>query len=143
MNDSNQTVSPTRSPKPWGIRTALLSVYLDRFSCFQGRAGRKEFWYAVLPTVAFIIASTSVLHSLPDSLGKELLEVLLLLAVLFVLTPWIALIVRRLHDMGLSGWYALILVVPWVGRLFILVCALFPSEGPNKWGRSSETSTEW
>lgn len=147
MNDSTQA---NNAPAPWSIRKALVSVYLARYCRFEGRASRKEFWYAVLPTLAVIILYSVAMNSVPFFLGEQagiivrmVMLTLLLVAVVMALIPWIALLVRRLHDMGLSGGFALIILVPWVGRLFLLVCCLFPSEGANKWGRRSDEPAEW
>lgn len=138
MNDSTQA---NNTPAPWSIRKALVSVYLARYCRFEGRASRKEFWYAVLPTIGFIILYCVAMNSVDVFLGEPaaivvrmMMLTLLFIAVVMALIPWIALLVRRLHDMGLGGWFALIILVPWVGRLFLLGCCLFPSEGANKWG---------
>lgn len=147
MNDSTQA---NNAPAPWSIRKALISVYLARYCRFEGRASRKEFWYAVLPTLAVIILYSVAMNSVPLFLAEQagfivrmVMLTLILVAVVMALIPWIALLVRRLHDMGLSGGFALIILVPWVGRLFLLVCCLFPSEGANKWGRRSDEPAEW
>ena len=43
--------------------------------------------------------------------------------------------VRRIHDIGLSGWFILLGLIPTVGNLIILVFALIPSQGKaNRWG---------
>lgn len=43
--------------------------------------------------------------------------------------------VPRLHDIGLSGWYALALVVPVLNLLPLLLLLVLPSKaGENKWG---------
>ena len=52
-----------------------------------------------------------------------------------VLIPTLAVSVRRLHDIGKSGWYYLIGLVPIVGSLILLVW--FCTEGErnsNGWG---------
>ena len=55
--------------------------------------------------------------------------------VLLTILPSIALTVRRLHDIGLSGWLVLLCYVPAVGELAILVFGLMPSQvGENPWG---------
>ena len=49
--------------------------------------------------------------------------------------PWIGLIVRRLHDIGLTGWLYLLFFIPTVGGLIILVFALIPTQAQeNQWG---------
>jgi uncharacterized membrane protein YhaH (DUF805 family) len=43
--------------------------------------------------------------------------------------------VRRLHDIGLSGWYALVLVVPVLNLPPLLLLLVLPSKPrENKWG---------
>ncbi|RUU10459.1 DUF805 domain-containing protein, partial [Mesorhizobium sp. M6A.T.Ca.TU.002.02.2.1] len=54
---------------------------------------------------------------------------------LLTILPWIALTVRRLHDIGLTGWLVLICLIPPIGGLAILVFGLIPSQtGENQWG---------
>jgi uncharacterized membrane protein YhaH (DUF805 family) len=49
--------------------------------------------------------------------------------------PSIALGVRRLHDIGYSGWWLLIGFVPFVGGILLLVFALMDSQpGTNRYG---------
>ena len=49
--------------------------------------------------------------------------------------PGLALIVRRQHDIGLSGWFYLLVLVPYVGGLIVFVFTLIPSQKhDNKWG---------
>ncbi|WP_246707280.1 DUF805 domain-containing protein [Mesorhizobium sp. NZP2077] len=48
---------------------------------------------------------------------------------------WIALVVRRLHDVGLSGWFVLPCFIPAVGGVAMLVLGLVQSQvGENPWG---------
>ena len=49
--------------------------------------------------------------------------------------PGLAVVVRRLHDVGKSGWYYLIILIPLIGFIWILV--LLCTDGvkeENKWG---------
>jgi uncharacterized membrane protein YhaH (DUF805 family) len=49
--------------------------------------------------------------------------------------PHIAVTIRRQHDIGISGWFYLLIFVPYVGNLIILVFTLIPSQAnENKWG---------
>lgn len=156
MNDTEQpeptgeTPAAPAGPAPWNVRNALVSVYLARYCRFEGRAGRKEFWYAVLPTLALIIPYCIAMNNVvlfldgPAALVVRMMMLtLLLVAVAMALVPWMALLVRRLHDMGLGGGFAFIILLPLVGRLFLLACCLFPSEGANTWGRRSDEPAEW
>jgi uncharacterized membrane protein YhaH (DUF805 family) len=45
--------------------------------------------------------------------------------------------VRRLHDVGKSGWMMLIALIPLVGGIWLLVLMCTDSQsGPNKWGEN-------
>jgi len=55
------------------------------------------------------------------------LLVLLVLFYLAILVPTIALSVRRLHDVGYTGWLVLLALIPSVGGLILLVFAVLPS----------------
>ena len=60
---------------------------------------------------------------------------LLTLVSLFFLIPSLAVSVRRLHDIGKSGWFLLITLIPVVGSIIFIVYAA--QEGvrrPNKYG---------
>jgi len=56
---------------------------------------------------------------------------------LFVLIPGLAVFVRRLHDVGKSGWMFLICLIPLIGPIWLLILLLNPSNpGENKYGSS-------
>jgi uncharacterized membrane protein YhaH (DUF805 family) len=47
--------------------------------------------------------------------------------------------VRRIHDMGLSGWFYLLVFVPYIGALIVFVFTLLPSQRQdNRWGSVPE-----
>jgi uncharacterized membrane protein YhaH (DUF805 family) len=55
--------------------------------------------------------------------------------ILAIIIPSLALVVRRLHDVGKSGWFYLISFIPLVGPIWLLVLYCTDSNiGPNKWG---------
>ena len=45
-----------------------------------------------------------------------------------VTIPYVAVAIRRFHDVGLSGWLILIGLVPYVGGLFVFIVSLLPSQ---------------
>ncbi len=54
---------------------------------------------------------------------------------LAILLPVIALTVRRIHDSGNSGWWALILLIPLIGVIVLFIFTLLDSQpGPNQYG---------
>jgi uncharacterized membrane protein YhaH (DUF805 family) len=58
---------------------------------------------------------------------------------LFTTLPSISIAVRRLHDMGRSGWWCLIAIIPLLGWIIILIMCMFDTEPfPNEYGESSK-----
>jgi uncharacterized membrane protein YhaH (DUF805 family) len=97
-----------------------LKVVRDNYANFEGRARRSEFWYFTL--VNFIVA---VILSIIASIAGFVIYLYYIYA-LAVLVPSIAVGIRRLHDLGKSGWFYLLAFVPLV-NIYILV--LFCTEG--------------
>ncbi|WP_306353860.1 DUF805 domain-containing protein [Flavobacterium sp. '19STA2R22 D10 B1'] len=75
----------------------VLKQYLD----FKGRARRKEFWMFMLinTIISFVIGVIAGLIKLPI-IGS--------IYSLLVFIPSIAVGIRRMHDIGRSGWFILI-----------------------------------
>jgi uncharacterized membrane protein YhaH (DUF805 family) len=57
------------------------------------------------------------------------------LYILAIFIPALAVSVRRLHDIGKSGWMYLIIIIPLIGSIWLLVLAVTDSNsGENKYG---------
>jgi len=109
---------------------------LKKYAVFSGRARRKEYWMFVL--FNFIFGLVASLIDLGIGLltfavfGLGLLSILYALA---VFVPGLAVSVRRLHDVGKSGWYLLIVLIPIAGAIWFLVLTCTDSQaGDNKYG---------
>ncbi|MDE0773832.1 MAG: DUF805 domain-containing protein [Ulvibacter sp.] len=116
---------------------------LNQYADFNGRARRKEYWMfflfnMVFATVALLIdiaAGTANLDS-----GSGVFQGIYSLAVLI---PGLAVGVRRLHDVGKSGWMLLIALIPIIGAIWLLVLMVTDSkEGTNKWGENPKDVME-
>jgi uncharacterized membrane protein YhaH (DUF805 family) len=60
-----------------------------------------------------------------------------ILFILVILLPSISLLVRRFHDVGMSGWLVLLTFIPFAGAVFALVVAVLDSQrGANRFGES-------
>ena len=108
---------------------AIKSV-LSNYANFSGRARRSEYWYFVLLNIIVSV----VLGVLAQILGPiaTLLSGVWSLA---VLVPGLALVWRRLHDIGKSGIWILIALVPLVGEILLLVWFCKDSQpGENQYG---------
>lgn len=108
---------------------------LKQYADFSGRARRKEYWMFVLFNVLIMIVLMVIDAALGLSAGDSALGVLSGIYSLAVLIPSIAVCVRRLHDVGKSGWYYLLGFIPIVGPIILLVW--YCTEGErftNAWG---------
>ena len=94
---------------------------LQNYATFKGRASRSEYWYFVLFNIIFSIALSYVS-------GVVNLPILYTIYSLALLIPSIAVAVRRMHDVGKSGWFILI---PIYG--LILACTQ-GVKGENEYG---------
>ncbi len=122
---------------------AMSSVYRN-YATASGRAGRSEYWwyylvnvtvYTVLWAVA-VALSTEMSRSTRDSVIPLVWAAIVLLWWLVNAIPSITVTVRRLHDVGMSGWYYFLVLVPSVGSLVLFVITLLPGkQGSNMYGR--------
>lgn len=96
---------------------------------FDGRARRSEYWYFVL-----FNAIVSVILSL---LGQKS-NVFMILSCVFslaVLLPELGLSWRRMHDIGKSGAWNFLVLVPIVGTIIVIIWSCRDSEpGTNQYG---------
>jgi len=103
---------------------------LKKYAVFSGRAGRTEYWMFVLFNFIFSLAA-----SLIGILTFGILYVVSILYGLAVFVPSLAVGVRRLHDVGKSGWYLLIILIPIAGPIWFLVLMCIDSQpGDNQYG---------
>jgi uncharacterized membrane protein YhaH (DUF805 family) len=123
---------------------------LRQYADFSGRARRKEFWYFVLfnfiaATVAMFIDLVAGWKITVDS-GSPMLSYgpCYLTYMLATLLPALAVEVRRLHDLGKSGWWMLIALIPLVGVIWLLV--LFCTDGQsgqNRYGAGPKSVKQY
>jgi uncharacterized membrane protein YhaH (DUF805 family) len=105
-----------------------LSV-LKKYAVFDGRARRKEYWMFFLINLIFM-GCTGVIDYL---LGTK--EMIGGLYSLVVLLPGIGVGIRRLHDIGKSGWFILINLIPIIGVIWFLILMCRDGDlGDNKYG---------
>lgn len=104
-----------------------------KYTAFQGRARRSEYWFFVLfGVLAGIVAS--VLDSILFPGVEE--GVISLITSLALLLPTLAVGARRLHDTGRSGWWLLLGLVPVLGTIILIIWFCQRSEGDNAHGPS-------
>lgn len=91
---------------------------LKQYADFGGRASRSEFWafllFVTLLTVAAHYADGTSGHDVTVAMNMGMIE---LSVTLLFLLPSITIGVRRLHDSGKSGWWMMLVYLPWLGTL--------------------------
>ncbi|WP_374266280.1 DUF805 domain-containing protein [Zoogloea sp.] len=105
---------------------------LRQYVEFGGRAQRKEYWMFQLFNLLAMIAMRLLGELFGGESGGEGLSGLYSLAVFL---PSLGVTVRRLHDIGKSGWWVLLGFIPLVGVLVLLFFLVKDSEaGSNAYG---------
>ncbi len=112
----------------------VLSQYAD----FEGRARRKEYWMFTLFHMIAIMLLYGIIgigFGSESSMLSVIGSVLVAIYVLGTLIPSLAVMVRRLHDIGKSGWYYFISFIPIVGSILLIVWFCTDSQpGDNQYG---------
>ena len=117
------------------FQEAVQTVF-SKYATFEGRARRSEYWYFML----FVCCVNVVIRILAMIVGDSnvLATVLAGISTVFslgILVPQIAVAVRRLHDIGRSGWFYLIGLIPLIGWIFMIVWFCTDSQpGDNQYG---------
>lgn len=113
------------SPRPEHVMSFMDSIenVFRNFANFSDRASRSEYWWfqlfflVALATADFIDVMVGDITELSYSLFGTIVF-------LGLIIPNLAVTVRRLHDLGYSGWFILLVFIPCLGSiigLFILV----------------------
>ncbi len=102
--------------------TDAVKTCFQKYATFSGRATRSEFWWFALFTV---------FASMVGSMVGELVNSLISLALVI---PSTAVGTRRLHDIGKSGWFQLLWLVPVIGWALLIYWDVQPSAPSNEYG---------
>lgn len=109
---------------------------LQNYANFNGRARRKEYWMFQLFNSIIIIA----LYFLGLVVSGIFIGLYVLYA-LAILIPSLAVTVRRLHDIGKSGWWYFICLVPIIGGIWLLILTCTEgTRGSNAYGLDPKDS---
>lgn len=119
-----------------------ISACFGKYITFKGRAQRSEFWWFVL----FLIIVNAVLGQVDSMVFGPTLMISDMgmefnagffggaFALATFLPSW-AVQVRRLHDIGKSGWWLLLALIPLIGAIILLIwLAKAGTDGDNEYG---------
>lgn len=92
------------------------------FANFNDRATRTQYWMFSLTYLVIYIAIVALeaLLKMPAIIG--------LFFSLIMIVPLFAYSARRLHDMGRSGWWQLLILIPVVGSIIVIVMLCLPTK---------------
>ncbi|EGK61653.1 hypothetical protein HMPREF9081_0437 [Centipeda periodontii DSM 2778] len=116
-------------PRSEGIR--------EMFLTYHGRLNRKPYILRglLVGITSSILSNVMGVMAESSSLALNLVSLVLLVVVLALCVVSVMLMIRRWHDLGKSGWFSLLLLVPLVN----LVVGLYlwvkkGDDGPNRYG---------
>jgi len=124
-----------------GFAEALTSFWKN-YATFRGRARRSEYWFIQLFLVLTNLAAAVVDFALMDGDVDRFIAnggggIVGLVWILATIVPALAVLVRRLHDTGKTGWWALMILLPVAGAIVLLVFTVQDSTpGENTYGPS-------
>ena len=99
-----------------------IKTCFNKYATFEGRAGRSEYWFWYLFTLIV-------------GLAIGWIPVLGWIVSLATIIPSLAVFVRRMHDIGRSGFWFFIGLIPIIGWIWIILLLCQPSqEGENEYG---------
>ncbi len=108
-----------------------------RLSCYAGRASRREFWMSFLGIVLLAVIASGVLTALAATglLSESMVGSVARGVNIALVVTGLSVTTRRLHDMGMSGWWQLLRLLLVLGDIVILIlCARKGDEGSNAYG---------
>jgi uncharacterized membrane protein YhaH (DUF805 family) len=120
--------------------TWFIDVLKGHYADFDGRVSKQQFWMYIL---AYFILSVvvGIVGGILGVIASALTTVITSLFSLALIVPTIAIGVRRLHDIGKSGWLYLIAFIPLIGIIFLIVLWIKDGEvGDNAFGADPQNA---
>ena len=132
-----ESTSAGRPAHMMGFSDAVQNVLMNNYANLNGRASRSEYWWFVLFNFIVNIVTFVIDLTLGSMITYDMGYVGLI-AFLALLLPAVSVSVRRLHDIGKSGWWILLAIIPIVNFIGIFVIIVFTimegEEQPNQYG---------
>ena len=132
-----ESTSAGRPAHMMGFSDAVQNVLMNNYANLNGRASRSEYWWFVLFNFIVNIVTFVIDLTLGSMITYDMGYVGLI-AFLALLLPTVSVSVRRLHDIGKSGWWILLAIIPIVNFIGIFIIIVFTimegEEQPNQYG---------
>ena len=118
----------------------LVSASSKKICYFSGRSRRKEYWIFSLFNIIFSVAATILDYV--SGTGSVIFTpgIFSFIYLIGISIPSISVTVRRLHDIGKSGWMLMAAIIPIIGAIWLLVFFVTDSDpGENQYGPNPKT----
>jgi uncharacterized membrane protein YhaH (DUF805 family) len=113
-----------------------LKVFKQYFD-FSGRARRKEYWMYILFNFIALFLLMLIDITIGTTFSEAEVGIFYLTYMFLSIIPGLAVSVRRLHDLGKSGAWFFINLIPFVGPLWFLILTCMEGENrQNNWGEN-------
>lgn len=103
------------------MKYEFVNVYLS----FKGRLSLKDYWlYWNVPMILLVLLAYAI-----ESQGFVLKSKIFQVTNVLIIWPFLATSIKRLHDIGKSGWWVLINLIPIIGSIILsLLLSCIPGE---------------
>ena len=127
--------------------TDAIATCFRKYADFNGRARRSEYWKFMFFTMIIEVLSgvifSTIIPLTVEIRGAEISLAYIAVYLIFIL-PKLAVTVRRLHDIGKSGWFYLISLIPVVGHIIFFIWCVKDSEArTNKYGKDPKEAEDF
>ncbi len=101
-----------------------LRKFFSCYACFNGRATRSEYWYFQLIFISYFVLDLIEKYFIARSAISGFVVMLAISLIWWLVSflPYLSVLVRRLHDIGLSGWWCLIYYIPLLMVNIFTIC---------------------
>ncbi len=97
----------------------------------EGRSGRAEFWWFILAVWVIEVVVLTLVNLVFN--GGALGNIVWFLVWIVGFAAVLSVAIRRLHDVGQTGWLVLLWIIPCIG-LVLIYFWVQPSQGDNQYG---------
>ena len=122
--------------------TEAVKSFWSSYTMFRGRSRRSEYWFIQLFLIITNLAAGAIdLALMRGDVDRFIANggggIVGLIWIFVTILPALAVLVRRLHDTGKSGWWVVLGLIPLVGGVVLFVFSVLDSTaGENQYGTS-------
>lgn len=104
---------------------------MGKYADFGGRASRREFWGFLITNSVLWGVIIYFLRRFPDGVENNVMIAVAVMYFALTIVPSVAIVFRRWHDLGRTGAWTLLNLVPGIGSIVTLCFFLSKGDGFN------------